>query len=102
MPKSQRPTRAFAWAWALPGRNGLQLCNWAEPTKETLERESAEHDYKPSPDAVMVKVVLIPAVEFNELIRRDKAISERERRCAAIEYNATRSASSESENPTGE
>lgn len=93
--KMQRPTRAFGWAWALPGRNGLKLCNWAEPTKEVLEREAAENDHKPSPDAVMVKVVLIPAVEFNELIRREKAVTAREQRCASIEYEASRRAKSE-------
>src|ERR1700753_631512 len=91
MARHQQIIRTIAYAWALPKRNGgLQLCNWAEPTKEVLERESAEEDTKTSPDAVMVKVAIIPETELKDLLRREKEVSERERRCAVIEYGSDR------------
>lgn len=96
MARHQQIARSVGYAWGLPKRaGGLQLCNWAEPTKEALERESAEEDTKPSPDAVIVKVALIPETELKDLLRREKEVSQRERRCAAIEHEANRAAMSE-------
>jgi hypothetical protein len=48
--------KAYGFAWAISGTKGWSLCQWAEPSKDRLER-----DGKPSPEAVMVRVELVPA-----------------------------------------
>ncbi len=50
----------YGWAWLCD----FGLCEWAEPTKEQLMRQS-----KPSPEAKPVYVALVPVSQYRELKR---------------------------------
>jgi len=47
-------TKTYGWAWLCD----FGLCQWAEPNRERLLRGS-----KPSPEAVAVRVELVPTLK---------------------------------------
>ena len=55
------------WAWAIRNLNshGWELCNWAEPTRETLLSVN-----KPSPEAIPVWVRITPILKEKAKARR--------------------------------
>lgn len=52
---TMKHTKSFGWAWFSPT---IGLCHWAEPNKAKLTREG-----KPSPEAIPVRVELVPTRE---------------------------------------
>ena len=61
---SLRGRRAFGWAWEFQGvvDGKWILCNWAEPYQSMLLNDD---DSKPSDDARMIRVELVPTSKRN-------------------------------------
>lgn len=84
MPKTSTIIHGKGYAWKVSnGRGGWTVCNWAEPGNGAMFKNS-----RPSPEAMPVQVAIVPRAEFAALVKREKALAERERKCAAIEYEA--------------
>lgn len=55
--------RAYGYTWRIRGETQWQLCKWAAPSRERLMREG-----KPSPEAQMVRVELVPTSKTERAI----------------------------------
>lgn len=84
MAKTPTIMHGKGYAWKVSnGRGGWTVCNWAEPSSGTTFQNS-----RPSPEATQVQVIIMPRTEFAAIVKREKALAARERKCAAIEYEA--------------